>query len=167
MSLNLEPLRGNAQQVNSAVHSELRRYRIPLDASSPVTYEILSEYDVELPTINYKRCNTHEYKFAYGVGIDKHHPEVLANLLVRVDVRQRATKIWSEENCYPGEPVLVEVPNAKEDDDAVILSVVLNAQKGNSFLLILDAHTFSEIGRAEVPHHIPQGFHGQFFHDIR
>lgn len=44
-----------------------------------------------------------------------------------------------------------------------VLSVVLNAQKGNSFLLVLDAHTFEEIGRAEVPHSIPFGLHGQYF----
>ncbi|QBD76960.1 carotenoid oxygenase family protein [Ktedonosporobacter rubrisoli] len=163
----LEQLRGNPQQVDSASRSMLRRYRIPLDASAPVTYEVLSEYGIELPTINYKRCNTHEYGVAYGVGSSKEHPEAVSNLLLRVDVRRRLTKIWSQEDCYPGEPVLVEVPGAQEEDDGVILSVVLNARKGNSFLLILDAHTFDEIGRAEVPHHIPFGFHGQFFRNVQ
>ena len=33
-------------------------------------------------------------------------------------------------------------------------------------LLILDAGSFEEIGRAEVPHPIPFGFHGQFFDDV-
>jgi carotenoid cleavage dioxygenase-like enzyme len=28
---------------------------------------------------------------------------------------------------------------------------------------VLDAATFAERARAEVPHHIPFGFHGQFF----
>jgi beta,beta-carotene 9',10'-dioxygenase len=162
----LEHLRGNTQQVDPISHSELRRYHIPLDASSPVTYEVLSDYDIELPTINYKRCNTHDYGVAYGIGSSKQHPEAFSNLLLRVDVRQRTTTVWSEENCYPGEPVLVEAPDARAEDDGVILSVVLNAQKGNSFLLILDAHTFEEIGRAEVPHHIPFGFHGQYFRNV-
>ncbi len=147
--------------------SELRRYRIPLDASSPVSYEVLAGYGIELPTINYKRCNTHDYGVAYGLGTDDQQREAFTSLLLRVDVRQRTTTIWSEEDCYPGEPVFVEAPEAKEEDDGVVLSVVLNAQKGNSFLLILDAHTFEEIGRAEVPHHIPAGFHGQFFRGVK
>lgn len=32
--------------------------------------------------------------------------------------------------------------------------------QGRSFLLVLDAQTMNEIGRAEVPHHILFGFHG-------
>ena len=45
----------------------------------------------------------------------------------------------------------------------MILSVVLDTNAERSFLLILDAGTFEEVARAEAPHHIPFGFHGQFF----
>jgi beta,beta-carotene 9',10'-dioxygenase len=45
----------------------------------------------------------------------------------------------------------------------VVLSVVLDADAGRSFLLVLDAGTFQELARAEAPHHVPFGFHGQFF----
>lgn len=41
--------------------------------------------------------------------------------------------------------------------------VVSYAKRSNSFLLVLDASSFTEMARAEVPHHIPFGFHGQFF----
>ena len=41
--------------------------------------------------------------------------------------------------------------------------MVLDAKKGGSFLLALDAASFAELARAEVPHAIPFGFHGQFF----
>ena len=44
----------------------------------------------------------------------------------------------------------------------MLLSVVLDGRKGNSFLLVLDARSLDELGRAEVPHHIPFGFHGAF-----
>ena len=33
---------------------------------------------------------------------------------------------------------------------------------GNSFMLVLDAADLTELARAEAPHHIPYGFHGQF-----
>jgi carotenoid cleavage dioxygenase-like enzyme len=29
-------------------------------------------------------------------------------------------------------------------------------------MVVLDAQTLDELARAEVPHHIPFGFHGQF-----
>jgi beta,beta-carotene 9',10'-dioxygenase len=160
--LYLEKVKGNAGDNSTVSRNETRRYYLPLNGSS-VRYEQLSEYGIELPTINYRRYNTHDYGVAYGVGSDKRHPEDFTNLLIRIDVRERTAKVWSEEYCYPGEPVFAEAPDARREDDGVVLSVVLNAKKGNSFLLVLDAHSFEEIGRAEVPHHIPFGFHGQFF----
>jgi beta,beta-carotene 9',10'-dioxygenase len=44
----------------------------------------------------------------------------------------------------------------------VLLSVVLDANAGSSFLLVLNAADLSELARAHAPHHIPFGFHGQF-----
>ena len=44
----------------------------------------------------------------------------------------------------------------------MLLSVVLDGAAGATFLLVLDAQTLGEIGRARVPHHIPFGFHGQY-----
>jgi torulene dioxygenase len=43
----------------------------------------------------------------------------------------------------------------------VVLSVVLDGLRERSFLLVLDAETFAETGRA-APHVIPFGFHGEF-----
>ncbi len=143
--------------------NEMRRYYLPLSSKEQAHYERLSEYAIELPTVNYRRYNARDYGVAYGVGLDKQQQEPFTNLLLRVDVRNRTTKVWSENNCYPGELVFAEAPNPQAEDDGVVLSVVLNADKGNSFLLVLDAHTFEEIGRAEVPHHIPYGFHGEWF----
>jgi len=70
--------------------------------------------------------------------------------------------VWSARDAYPGEPVFVPKPGAVEEDDGVVLSVVLDASAGNSFLAILDARSFSELARVHAPHHIPFGFHGIF-----
>lgn len=40
---------------------------------------------------------------------------------------------------------------------------MLNGDTATSFLLVLDAKDLTEIARAHVPHHIPFGFHGNFF----
>ncbi|KAG5855089.1 hypothetical protein ANANG_G00045250 [Anguilla anguilla] len=50
-----------------------------------------------------------------------------------------------------------------EEDNGVILSVVITpTQEKSTFLLVLDAKTFEELSRAEVPVNIPYGFHGVF-----
>jgi beta,beta-carotene 9',10'-dioxygenase len=81
---------------------------------------------------------------------------------VKLDLDRGTGSSWHEEGCYPGEPVFVAAPAAGNEDDGVILSVVLDARKAASFLLILDASTFGELGRADAPHHIPFLFHGDY-----
>jgi len=63
----------------------------------------------------------------------------------------------------PGEPVFVPAPHDSDEDKRVVLSVVLDPGAERSFLVVLDAESFAEWTRAEVPHAIPFGFHGQFF----
>jgi beta,beta-carotene 9',10'-dioxygenase len=164
--LYLDRLRAAGRESAALTQGEFRRYHLHLNGM-PVTHELLADQSLELPTINYRRYNTHDYGVAYGVSVDRQDPAAFTNQLIRVDTRTRTKKLWSVENCYPGEPVFAEAPHARGEDDGIVLSVVLNAYRGNSFLLVLDAHTFEEIGRAEVPHHIPFGFHGQYFPGVK
>jgi len=142
--------------------SKLRRYRIPLKGNES-TYELLSEKSMEFPRIHYRRCNTKDYRFVYGVNTSQ--PNDFLNRLVKLDIQKKTSKVWFERNRYPGEAVFVATPDATKEDDGLVLSVVLDPENGNSFLLILDAGSFEEIARAEVPHPIPFGFHGQYFED--
>ena len=80
--------------------------------------------------------------------------------IVKLDVATGEHRSWDERLCFPGEPVFVAAPGGRAEDDGVLLSVVLDAARGTSFLLVLDARTLSERARASVPHHIPFGFHG-------
>ncbi|HEX5359372.1 MAG TPA: carotenoid oxygenase family protein [Candidatus Nitrosotalea sp.] len=157
-ALYLDVLRG--QKTSVIPTSQIRRYHIHLKGG-PVTYETLANEIVELPRINYKQYSTKDYHFVYGIST--YGADDFANQLVKVDIAQKTSKIWTGKDCYPGEPVFVGTPGATREDDGVILSVVLDASSGKSFLLVLDATTFEETARAEVPHHIPFGFHGNYF----
>jgi beta,beta-carotene 9',10'-dioxygenase len=151
--LYLERLRAG-KPVAAAV---LERFRIAPD-SGAVTIERLIDESLELPRINYRRCNERPYRYTWGVGIDGGW----LDKIVKADVEERSSQVWSQGGYYPGEPVFVAAPDAKGEDEGVLLSIVLDARKGNSFLLVLDAASLDELARAEVPHHIPFGFHGQF-----
>ncbi len=134
----------------------LTRYSIDLKKGS-VTSTILSTLPVEMPRIN-QAYNMKPYTFVYA----SHFAD---DTLVKISVPTGATLAWGEKNCLPSEPVFVAAPNARAEDDGVILSVIVDTLHKTSFLLVLDAHTFTEIGRALVPHHIPFQVHGEFFKD--
>jgi carotenoid cleavage dioxygenase-like enzyme len=59
--------------------------------------------------------------------------------------------------------VFVAAPDAQQEGEGVLLSVVLDARRGTSYLLVIDATTLAEIARADCPHHIPFSFHGNYF----
>lgn len=137
---------------------KLTRFRI--GRSENVAGEPLSEVALELPRFDYGRRAGQPYRFVYGAG---HEPTGdFFNSLVKLDLDRHSAASWHHEGCYPGEPVFVATPGAANEDDGAILSVVLDARRGASFLLILDASTFAEVARAEAPHHIPFGFHGTY-----
>jgi beta,beta-carotene 9',10'-dioxygenase len=135
-----------------------RRYVLDLEGGE-VRSELLAEVDFELPRIAYRTHNGRPYRYTWGVG----GTGSFAGGIVKVDVERRDFSTWSREGQYPGEPVFVPEPGADAEDAGVLLSVVLDAERGTSFLLVLDAATLEERARAEVPHHIPFSFHGQHF----
>jgi beta,beta-carotene 9',10'-dioxygenase len=139
-----------------ADRAEMRRFRIDL-ASRKVTSEQLAE-GLELPRINYGRNNERPYRYAWG--IDQESGWI--DRIVKVDTEDRTTVSWSEDGCSPGEPVFVAAPGSDAEDAGVLLSVVFDARSGSSFMVVLDAADLTELARAEAPHHIPYGFHGQF-----
>jgi carotenoid cleavage dioxygenase-like enzyme len=153
--LDLERLRAGSGHGSLAA----RPLRLTLSAAGVATRE-LADVDLELPRINYRTRNGQPYRYVYG-GSAGDAP--FLKRLVKIDVADGSHVVWDEPDAWAGEPVFVPRPGADGEDDGVVLSVVLDAAAGSSFLLVLDARSFEEIARARAPHHIPFGFHGQFF----
>lgn len=138
----------------------LTRFVIDPDGGT-VTAERLVDEPIDLPRINYGRCNERPYRYVWGAGMEPGSGSFF-DRIVAVDLDARTTRTWYEPGSYPGEPVFVAAPDAAAENDGVLLSVVLDAPAQSSFLLVLDAADLSELARARVPHHIPFSFHGQF-----
>lgn len=139
--------------------AELRRFRLDTKTRRASSERLLNDGALELPRINYGRNNERPYRFVWGV---RNAGSGWLDTIVGVDLENRTAQTWSEEDCFPGEPVFVAAPGATAEDEGVLLSVVFDARKGASYLLVLDAIGLEELARAEAPHHIPFGFHGQF-----
>lgn len=162
-ALYLDQLRASAP--SEAVHGKLNRYRLDLGGGL-VSEEELSAEMFEMPQIDYRRHNGRPYRYVYGDAVDTDTGDGPADFLdqiVKVDVETGEVVVWQEPGSYPGEPVFVASPNSRAEDDGVLLSVVLDSRGTGSYLLVLDAQSVTEVGRAWVPHHIPFGFHGQYF----
>lgn len=132
-------------------------------ANGKVSSDVLLNASVEFPRIN-SNYDGRPYRYAYLADPrDADNDPYGIRPIYKVDTKTKKTLVWSEQGCYPGEPVFVPAPDAKDEDDGVVLTVVLNLDYHDSFLLVLDGKTFREIARARVPHVIPAGLHGQFF----
>lgn len=156
--LYLTPLR--AGDFDRPVAGRLTRFRIGLASGADMKVEQVSYALCELPRIN-DRYAGRRYRFAHAVG--NRNPHDFPDCLVKIDLETNSVIFWSQEGCYPGEPVFVAAPASADEDDGVVLSVVLDAPAARSFLLILSAKDYVELARAELPHHIPFGFHGNYF----
>lgn len=137
------------------------RFIVSLAQDAPVESVVLAEAMLELPRIDYERCAGRPYRAVWGVG--RTSEGGFLDTIVRLDVAIGEARTWHAEGCYPGEPVFVARPDAQAEGEGVLLSVVLDARRALSFLLVLDARTLGELARATCPHHIPFGFHGNYF----
>lgn len=170
--LYLEEIRTTQSTLN-AFTSQLRRYRLPIDLDRPeiVTlqkeesgfdYELLSDICFDLPRINDKH-NRLRHRYVYGAcSTDNEINGLLLYKLIKVDVETKENLVWCEEGCLVSEPVFISAPESQEEDDGVVLSSVYDTTNDNSFLLVLDACTFTELARAEVPLRFAPSFHARF-----
>ncbi|XP_003977539.1 retinal Mueller cells isomerohydrolase [Takifugu rubripes] len=113
----------------------------------------------EFPQINYSEYSGKMYRFAFGLGLNHFIPD----RIMKLNVQTKEMREWREEECYPSEPLFVATPGATDEDDGVLLSVVVKpgADRPGS-LLVLDAKTLTEVGRAEVSVNIPVTLHGTY-----
>ncbi len=141
-------------------------YRFQIDINKrTVRKKILFNDRLELPRINYKKCNADTYQYAYAAG--QSSEDGYLDRLTKVNLSSSKVSHWQESLCFPGEPVLVTKPNSDAEDEGVLLSVVLDVKNGNSFLIILNAQNMQEYARVLMPNIVPFGFHGQFMEDLR
>lgn len=144
---------------------QFRRYTLSANSSNAL-YEKIIPNAIELPRINYRSKNTHEYRWAYLQAVRNKLDNDFYNQLIKVDVQNReVTGKWEHQHHYPMEPVFVAEPDATEEDQGVVLSVVLDSDIAKSYLLVLDAQTFEWRASIHVPQIVPYGFHGMFYRD--
>ncbi|GFY40021.1 beta,beta-carotene 9',10'-oxygenase [Trichonephila inaurata madagascariensis] len=129
-----------------------------------LTPETKGEPGYESPTINYSMFNTKKYRYVYGSGT--FDTGKFANSLLKLDILTEEIKVWKETSTmFPSELVYVPKPGSTEEDDGILLAVVLDVgDNSKDFVMVMDAKTFKELGRAYIPRSIklPPSVHGRF-----
>lgn len=125
----------------------------------------------ELPTINPSYA-TKPYRYVYTAG--SRGLSTLIDCIVKTDLQTKEALLWGAPKGHtPGEAVFVARPKSsdeeadRDEDDGVLLSVVLDGTAKKSYLLVLDARTMEEKGRAECEVAVGVGFHGEHAPEIR
>ncbi|XP_078616046.1 beta,beta-carotene 15,15'-dioxygenase-like [Branchiostoma floridae x Branchiostoma japonicum] len=165
----------NAQKRSKLTnHALLKRFTLNMKTSSvgvytfsPKTPELNFVNRMELPVIN-ENHRSGNYCYVYGVvfSFDSRTPTVHDNFaIVKKDLCNggKGDKYWYLPNHYPNEPYFIPEPNAKAEDQGVLIATVLDGPRKESYLLILDAQTLNVINYAYAKTYIPFAIHGRFF----
>ncbi|MFN3404656.1 MAG: carotenoid oxygenase family protein [Cytophagaceae bacterium] len=135
--------------------------------SNKVTFKEISEEYLDLATFDFSR-SCKPYRYVYGLGFNKHTENLdVNNQILKIDTETGEVISRFEKGKYPSEPLFIPSPDAKSEDDGVIVTVVLDAEKCSSYLLVLDAKNLSELARAETSAMVQPGLHGMFYNDCK
>ena len=58
-------------------------------------------------------------------------------------------------------------PEGSAEDDGVLITIVFDGEREQSYLLALDAQSFTIIDKAYLPHNIPWPAHGMHFPEAK
>ncbi|XP_071439611.1 carotenoid isomerooxygenase-like isoform X2 [Hetaerina americana] len=134
------------------------------DAPIHVHPELLCDLGCETPRINYERNLGKDYQFFYAISSDVNSEN--PGTMIKVDVKNHTTKTWGIKNIFPSEPIFIPNPNPESEDDGVVISALVWGveERNKAGFLVLDARTWTELGRVEfqLPGPVPKCLHGWF-----
>jgi len=144
---------------------ELTRYVINLNSETVshtnfpniINSEFVNTFD--FPMIN-EAYRGKSYCFLYGLSAFAYTRMALVKKNM-CDSSQ--DKVWSRPNHYPSEMHFLPNPQPKAEDDGVLITVVFDGEKEQSYVMMIDAVTFTPVNMAYLPHNIPWSAHGMYF----
>ena len=129
-----------------------------------ISEQRLDDTPVELPRIDETVTGRpHHFGYCTQLGPSPDRPAQLG--LIKYDLRRdEATRYDPGEARSPGEPVFVRAVDGRAEDEGWVLSIVFDAARGASDLVILDGTSFAgpPVATVHLPARVPHGFHGSW-----
>ncbi len=142
---------------------QLWRFHLNLSDKN-VSRELIESRCCEFPTIHAQKVG-HPYRYLYMGAADGETGNAPLQAILKIDLESKERQLWSvAPRGYVSEPIFVERPNSKSEDDGWLLTVVYDSAHHRSDVVILDALDLHKgaIARLHLKHHIPYGLHGSF-----
>ena len=171
--LTLDNLLNPGTRDDMTTNGRLVRYTIDLDARtikqdayrSKASTDFINRLDMPIINENYR---LRRHCFIYGMVLKADCVHTGSNAIAKKNVCDETGQsdgFWMTANHYVSEPWFIPDPEARGEDDGILLCQVLNGMTGKSYSLILDARTMTEVSRAALPTRIPFTLHGRYFED--
>jgi carotenoid cleavage dioxygenase len=147
----------------SSVLPTLARWTVD-PVANRVTEERLDDVHVEFPRIaDAVAGRPHRYGYCTRLGDRPEDPSFEG--LVKYDLqRDESTRFDPGQYRSPGEAVFVQAEDGRGEDEGWVLSVIFDAARGASDLVVLDATSFAgpPVAVVHLPARVPFGFHGSW-----
>uniref|UniRef100_A0A383VZG2 Carotenoid oxygenase n=1 Tax=Tetradesmus obliquus TaxID=3088 RepID=A0A383VZG2_TETOB len=179
--LKLQVLRHGPEQGRQVSPCSYMRLDVPLDCTGPLRLPgpkplVADAAAKHVDFVDY--FNVHpalkgrSYRYVYSTCAVR--PTHINNGLAKTDLATQEVKVWHSPGGVTGEPHFIPHPSAAAaaaaaaaadgtaaaaEDAGVVVSQCVDSQ-GRAFLLVLDAASWSELGRAVLPYSTPYRIHG-------
>jgi all-trans-8'-apo-beta-carotenal 15,15'-oxygenase len=142
---------------------QLWRYQIDV-AETRITRTKLDTRSCEFPVVHPQLVGR-PYRYAYLAATHSNQGNAPLQAIWKVDMQTGDRLLWSvAPRGFVGEPVFIPRPMQGEwrEDDGWLVTLIFNAAKERSEVVILDAITMTPVARLGLKHHVPYGLHGTF-----
>jgi len=160
------PAEGSKEaEVSTTEHLEVTRYNINMDTGSvetstfqnTINSRFINHFDFPMINENYRGK---KYCYVYGLSAFAYS----RTALVKKNVCNPAEdKVRYVENHYLSEMSFIPRPGGLDEDDGILITIGFDGPRAQSYLLLLDAKTFTPVSTAYLPHNIPWSAHGLYF----
>jgi len=151
--------------VATTAGQEFTRYRIAPATATVTSHSFPNTIDsrfinsFDFPTIN-EGYRGVRYCVVYGWSAIDYSRQALVKKNVCDSTKDQ---VYYVENHYTSEMHFLPRPGGAAEDDGLLVTIVYDGPKEQSYLLLLDASTFQPLDRAYLPHNIPWSAHGMYF----
>jgi all-trans-8'-apo-beta-carotenal 15,15'-oxygenase len=144
-------------------------YRFTLDlATGKVEKQLIDDRCVEFPTINPQNVGR-DYRYTFIGAAHKDRGNAPLQSIFKLDWHTGERQIHSfAPTGFVGEPIFVAKPDATEEDDGWVLTLIYDGAKHRSSLVILDGKNIDRgaVAKLHLKQHIPYGLHGCWTNEV-
>ena len=142
---------------------QLWRFTLDLTEQS-VQRQLLEERCCEFPFVHPKHAGR-PYRYLFMGAAHRESGNAPLQAILKLDVTTGEEQLWSAApQGFISEPIFIPRPNASQEDDGWVLTLVYNAGYHRSDVVILDGRDLNQgpVARLHLKHHVPYGLHGSW-----